>query len=193
MLITLTDGSVALLDEATLRFRHRVPGESAVVSPDSAVTVRQSPFGVNAVALAATMGAPAWRFGDCFRRASDVPSYSPKSGVHSFSPAFLTKLYCFPGSYQGGTFCPSTRVWKFLDGGIRSHSGYGWGSHSWTVVEGAEALRGVCLFFGVKQPLKIRGEGKRRPLAMLLEEMTSVPLQDSRGTLLGLPSPLEST
>jgi hypothetical protein len=41
-------------------------------------------------------------------------------------------------------FSSSETKWRFLDGGIISHSGYGWGSHSWTVVEGAEALRAVA-------------------------------------------------
>jgi hypothetical protein len=78
--------------------------------------------------------------------------------VHGFDVRFLTRLYEFPGNYQGGTFCSSTTEWHFLDGGIISRNGYGWGSHSWTVVEGAEAVRGVCMFFGIQQPLTIRGE-----------------------------------
>jgi len=66
----------------------------------------------------------------------------------------------------------SETQWRFLDGGIISHNGYGWGSHSWTVVQGAEALRAVCTFFGIKLPQQIRGELSRRPLSVLLEEMT---------------------
>ena len=77
-------------------------------------------------------------------------------------------------------FSSSDREWHFLDGGIVEHDGYGWGSHSWTVVEGAEALRVVCLFFGITQPRRIKGESSPRPLAELLAEMTTVPLQESR-------------
>lgn len=85
----------------------------------------------------------------------------------------LTNIYQFRGAYRGGMFSASESEWRFLDGGIISHHGYGWGSHSWTVVEGAEALRAVCLFFGIKQPRQIKGEGRREPLAALLERMTA--------------------
>jgi hypothetical protein len=61
-------------------------------------------------------------------------------------------------------FSSSERHWRFLDGGIIAHNGYGWGGHSWTVVQGAEALRAVCLFFGIEQPRQIKGEGKRQSL-----------------------------
>jgi hypothetical protein len=93
--------------------------------------------------------------------------------VQDFNVKFLTRLYKFPGSYHGGTFSSSQSEWKFLDGGIISQNGYGWGSHSWTIVEGAEALRAVCMFFGIQQPRAIRGEKARRPYSVLLEEMTS--------------------
>jgi hypothetical protein len=58
-------------------------------------------------------------------------------------------------------------------------------------VEGIEALRALCLFFGIRQPQRVKGETEKRPLAILLEEMTSVPLQDRRGRLWNLPEPLD--
>jgi hypothetical protein len=55
----------------------------------------------------------------------------------------------------------------FLDGGIFSHKPYGCGSHSWTVVQGAEALRVVCMVCGIEEPLRIKGESRRRALSIL--------------------------
>ena len=188
MLITLPDESAALLDPQTLSFE-AIPAakkKAPFGAPPSDV-----PFGINCRLLAECMSNPAWKFGDCFRRISDHPRYSPKGSVHKFDVCFLTSIYKFKGDYRGGTFSSSTTEWRFLDGGIISHYGYGWGSHSWTVIEGCEALRAVCLFFGVKQPRSIKGEGTRRPLAVLLEEMTSVPLQERRGQLWNLPERLQ--
>ena len=45
-------------------------------------------------------------------------------------------------------------------------------------MEGAAALRVVCLFFGIKQPLRIKGEGPRESLAVLLERMTANDVAD---------------
>jgi hypothetical protein len=118
------------------------------------------------------MQEPRFRFGDCFRRISNIPRYSPKRSIYNFDVKFLTQMYDFPGSYKGGAFCSSETRWCFLDGGIISHNGYGWGSHNWTVIEGAEALRAVCVFFGIKQPHMIRGERCPWSLSVLLEEMT---------------------
>lgn len=178
MLITLPDSSPVHIDEGTLRF-------SQIGDPEYSVTGQQdtkrtnAPFGVNCRKLAATMKKPSWKFGDSFRRISDHPRYSPKRSVHQFDVTFLTKIYQFPRDRQGGTFSSSTTEWSILDGGIISHMGYGWGSHCWTVVEGAEALRAVCLFFGIIQPRTIKGEPSRRPLAALLEELSEVPLQSA--------------
>lgn len=191
MLITLPDASLVHLDEATLRFTE-VDGPDAVAAAEArGGPPGRSAFVVNCEKLAQFMTAPAWKFGDCFRRVSDIPRWSPKQSVHDFDVSFLTRLYQFPGTYQGGTFCPSFKEWKFLDGGIVDVQGYGWGSHSWTAVDGAEALRAICLFFGIEQPRRIKGEVEQRPLARLLEEMTGVPLQDPQRAVWGIPWPLE--
>src|SRR5258708_422752 len=87
---------------------------------------------------------PTLPFQECFRRICDTPRYSPIRCKHEFNLLTITRCYNFNGSYQAGTFCPSETNWRFLDGGIFEHNGYGWGSHSWTVVQGAEALRAVC-------------------------------------------------
>ena len=191
MLITLPDSSLASLDEATLRFTE-IDGRGFVPAKEVGDGHRSpSAYFVNSTKLAQFMTAPTWRFGDCFRRVGNIPRWSPKQCVHDFDVAFLTRLYQFPGSYQGGTFCSSMSAWRFLDGGIVSVNGYGWGSHSWTAVDGMEALRAICLFFGIEQPRRIKGESARRPLARLLEEMTGVPLQPRELAFGGIPWSLE--
>jgi hypothetical protein len=175
MIITLPDQSVVTLELKTLRFNASDPTAKTLRRPKE---TGNAPFGINCEVLAQHMSEPQRKFSDCFRRVSDQPRYSPKVDV-----TFLTRIYRFGGSYEGGTFCSSQTEWRFLDGGIISQNGYGWGSHSWTVIVGTESLRAVCLFFGVEQPQRIKGEAERRPLAILLEEMTSVPLQESRDRL----------
>lgn len=177
MLISLPDKSVVILNCETLRFESVDTCEKSAATPSP---VEKAPFGIDCIALAEFLSHPKRKFGDCFRRISDNPRYSPKQAVHAFNVLFLTKIYKFGGSYRGGTFSSSTTEWRFLDGGILSHHGYGFGSHNWTVIEGSEALRAVCLFFGIKQPLRIKGEASRRPLSNLLSEMTSAPLQEHR-------------
>jgi hypothetical protein len=179
MILTLPDKSHVELDKRTLQFHSAEPLGSvdprSESSPELVTTIVVNRLDLDKVdfdKLAGYMQKPHLRFGDCFRRISNDPRYSPKRSVHDFDVRFLTRLYKFPGSYQGGTFSSSNTEWNFLDGGIISRNGYGWGSHSWTVVQGAEALRAVCMFFGIEQPLAIRGEPARRPLSVLLEEMT---------------------
>ena len=90
---------------------------------------------------------------------------------------FLADLYQFPRSSDGQV------VFKtFLDGGIHNSPGYGWGVSAWTVVQGFEALRATCLFFGVCQPQRLRNEPHRRPLAALLDDLSKYP---SNTTILG--------
>ena len=191
MLITLPDNSLVLLDAGTLRFTLIDGFEAKRVMAEHDPQSVDSPFNVNCEKLAEFMEKPSWKFGDSFRRISDHPRYSPKQSVHEFNISAITRIYQFSGTYQGVTFSSSSTEWKFLDGGIISQNGYGRGGHSWTVVEGAEALRVVCLFFGVKQPRKIKGEIQRRSLAQLLEEMTKVPLQNATKLLSNLPKPFD--
>jgi hypothetical protein len=175
MFLTLPDQSTVRLNRSRLKFTHVGVGRRRSAPPSKRDPAR---FKIDFDRLAECIEFPTNRFGDCFRRISDHPRYSPKASVYDFDVGFLTRVYSFRGSYQGGTFSSSTTEWSFLDGGIISHNGYGWGSHSWTVVQGAEALRTVCLFFGIIQPLRIKGEGPRRPLSLLLDEMTDAPLTD---------------
>jgi len=112
-------------------------------------------------------------FSECFRRIAPA-RYSPISSFHHFQARFISTLYNFPGTYQGGTFCPSLTEWNFLDGGISSQNGYG-STSSWTVVRGTEALRVICLFHGIEQPKRLPGETDRRPLAAILEDLSKVP------------------
>ena len=180
MRIHLSDGSLTDLDESTLRFRHvraEDPELRALAENDNRPA---SPFGVDCEKLAQTLSTPRWLFSESMRRICDIPRYSPRQVVHQFDVTFLTRIYAFPGEHLGGAFCSSQTEWRFLDGGIISHNGYGFGSHSWTVVEGMEATRAVCLFFGIKQARLIKGETVRRPLAKLLEDLSAVPLQQPR-------------
>jgi hypothetical protein len=179
--LRLPDKSVVVLDKHTLRFHSVQQADSGpAMGTEVASTAPAMPivFGkvdqksINFDKLADTLQNPHLRFGDCFKRISDIPRYSPKRSIHNFDVKFLVRLYDFPGNHQGGTFSSSETRRCFLHGGIISHNGYGWGSHSWTVIQGSEALRAVCMFFGIKQPQMIRGEPSRRALSVLLEEMT---------------------
>ena len=177
-LLKLPDKSLVKIDTRTLRFC----SADSCVRPDlpttlaSATPVPNGGLKVDFKSLAKCLQKPHLRFGECFRRiSSDHPRYSPKHSVHDIDVTFLTRFYEFPGSYRGGMFSSADWEWRFLDGGISRHIGYGWGNHSWTVVQGAEALRAVCMFSGIQQPLRIRGEPPRRPLSALLEEMSRTP------------------
>jgi hypothetical protein len=176
--LTLPDESQVKLDKQTLQF-HSLDGMDARTSanllnePAVPLIPKELISGqIDFETLAKQLQYPHYRFRDCFRRISDHPRYSPKQSVYEFDVTFPARLYEFPGKSEGGMFSSRTTEWHFLDGGVISQLGYGWGSHSWTVVEGAEALRGVCMFLGIQQPLSIRGEPPRRPLSLLLEEMT---------------------
>jgi hypothetical protein len=71
--------------------------------------------------------------------------------------------------------------WYFLDSRIFSPNGYSWGTHSWTVVQGAQARRVVCLVCGIQQPQRIKGESLRRPLAILRQEIPVNPKDGCEG------------
>ncbi|SVC19563.1 uncharacterized protein METZ01_LOCUS272417, partial [marine metagenome] len=45
-------------------------------------------------------------------------------------------------------------------------------------------VRVNCLFFGIIQPLRIKGEVARRPLSRLLEELSAAELTDSARRIL---------
>jgi len=193
MLITLPDKSVARLYPRTLSFEAM---DSPAATPPAEVPASDVPHGINCELLADCLSNPTNRFSECLRRMSDTPRYSPKginSGKAWVNLLYLTRVYKFGGSYRGGLFQTSFTRWRFLDGGIVSQNGYGFGSssHSFIAVEGIEATRAICLFFGIRQPRTIKGEILRRPLSILLQEMTSVPLQEPRAGAFNLPSPLE--
>jgi hypothetical protein len=78
------------------------------------------------------------------------------------------------GQIRWRNFLTPETEWRFLDGGIFEHNGHGWGSHTCTLVQCAEALRVVCMVCGIQQPLRIKGESRRRPLSILLQEISSV-------------------
>lgn len=57
-----------------------------------------------------------------------------------------------PSTYQSSMFSTAREHISFLDGGYASVSGYGFGSHSYTLVRGELALRFLCGRIGVRQP-----------------------------------------
>ena len=181
MLVTLPDNSVVNLDEQTLKYRTIDPVKPISNATSSITTSLDAISRVDIELLVRCLQKPPHRFCDCFRRVCDIPRYSPK-GDFEFSAGFLSSIYSFHEYYKGGTFSSSDWECHFLDGGIISHNGYGWGSHSWTVIQGAEAIRACCLFYGVQQPRIIKGEGTRRPLSFLLDDMTNI-LADSMNSL----------
>jgi hypothetical protein len=173
MELKLPDGSTVRLDKTTLRFKSITPTE-IIPGVRKLSTLLKCPSGaeVNFNALAKFLESPIIKFSDSLRRLSAIPRYSAIQSKNSFDIRGITKVFAFPENYQGGTFCPSTTTWNFLDGGIVSHSGYGWGSHSWTVVQGYVALRAICMFNGIQQPRLIKGEPPKRPLSFILEDVT---------------------
>ena len=199
LILTLPDRSTAVLDSRTLSFYSfsHIPTsweqairERILIDP-SAETIR--PSGIDIEVLAALMERPRHRFADCFTRCGAQPRYSFRSAKQDFDVTYLTKIYQFRGDYAGGVFSSSESNWRFLDGGIISHSGYGFGSHSWTAVEGAHALRVVYLFFGINQPRQVKGEGRKEPLAALVERMTANDVSHEMSSKsLGWPRPSQS-
>ena len=57
-----------------------------------------------------------------------------------------------PSTYQSSMFSTARESRSFLDGGYVSVSGYGFGSHSYTLVRGEMALRFLCGRIGVRLP-----------------------------------------
>lgn len=57
-----------------------------------------------------------------------------------------------PSTYQSSMFSTARETTSFLDGGYVSVSGYGFGSHSYTLVRGELALRFLCGRIGVRLP-----------------------------------------
>jgi hypothetical protein len=104
--------------------------------------------------------------------------------LDALDTAAIRRAFAFPGRSRGTMFSSLYQELHFLDGGIAWYSGYGFGSHSWAVVQGAEALRGLCLCTGVRQPRLIKGEAFRRPLSLLLEDMTKKIPIDTEGAFL---------
>ena len=165
ILLELPDKSRVTLDARTFRFQSGWDGPAAgELEIKTAVTDASQPLpmAVDFQKLADCLQSPRLPFSECFRRIAPE-RYSPIYSLHQFHVRFISTLYDFRGTYQGGTFCPSMTEWNFLDGGISSQSGYG-SSSSWTVVRGTEALRVICLFHGIEQPKRLLGETNRRPL-----------------------------
>ena len=182
LVLSLPDFSVVALDTLTLRF-HRVSKKDSPRSLDEAgrdLVASSSktfePFpGACLRNLARRIERPSLPFSRCFRRTEGALCYSPRYSVYAFELMDLGRLYGFRGSYLTDRSSPSSTQWSFLDGGIVASAGYGTHSRGWISIRGAQALRAICLFFGVRQPVRIMEEGRRTSLALLLERMTAVP------------------
>ena len=123
---------------------------------------------------------PSRKFADCFRRSSDSPSYSVVKSEQSVPVMCLAHIYVLEnGESYGGMFSASLKSRRFLDGFLAEYEGYGFGSSFGTSVRGYEALRIACLFFGIKQPITLKGERARRPLAEILVEMSQYQINRS--------------
>ena len=57
-----------------------------------------------------------------------------------------------PSTYQSSMFSTARERTSFLDGGYVSVSGYGFGSHSYSLIRGEMALRFLCYRIGVRPP-----------------------------------------
>ena len=62
-----------------------------------------------------------------------------------------------PSTYQSAMFSTARQARSFLDGGYMSVSGYGFGSHSDSLVDGELALRFLCYRIGVRPPREAPG------------------------------------
>ena len=190
--LTLPDASQVRLDHSNLCFTH-VEEKEGQTEPRGGKESRtrsepiESGVWADPVWIEQRLEYPSTKFSDSFwRRISDVPSYGAR-----FSGPDVTALpgvYKFPGFHQGGVFSSTHMEWHFLDGGIIRHDGYGFGSHSGSCIYGAEVVRVNCLFFGIIQPLRIKGEVARRPLSRLLEELSAAELTDSARRILKNPA-----
>lgn len=179
LILTLPDQSTGVMHCETLTF-YSLPGpidsmrEAHLVRPEigTVATQRRQTNQVNIEVLAKKIESPNLSFAECFKRCGPQPRYSCRTLHPEVDLWLLRRIYNFKYERSSSMFSSADAEWGFLDGGIVSHEGYGWGSHSWTVVEGAESLRAICLFFGVKQPRQIAGESARRPLSVILAQMT---------------------
>lgn len=189
MLITLPDKSIARLDRSTLKFFAVEATACEIFYPliPEMQELVDTPLGIDCHNFVRGMVEPSLKFGDRFKRKDDTPSYYLRPNALSVDLDYLTSVYKYPGNYSGVMFSNATLDWDFLDGGITFFMACGFGNRSYTIVRGYEALRFICMFYGVFQPLKIKGEIVRRNLAVILQEATNFPLTD-RTRLPNLPN-----
>jgi len=163
MKITLPDKSVVYLDRSTFRFYCKKNyADNGFEIPLNYELLRQY------------LEEPHLKFCDCFRRVNDTPCYSGSWKIGEYDTQILKAVYDLQpgeGSY-GMMFTSSHRVYHVLDGCITEHQGYGWGSHTYNWLEGFEVLRATCMFNGVKQPQRLKGETEPRQLADILVDLS---------------------
>lgn len=166
MKLTLPDKSKVFFDSNTFHFSDRPINSEEVAMNNS--------MGFDINLFREKIENPNYSFGKCFRRLNDTPRYSSIKSTYSFDFTFLTSLYRLDRvSGYGGMFSSSESQYAILDGRIIDHQGYGWGNKSWTALEGYNTLRLVCLYWGIKQPLRIKGETDKCDLSEILFKLSN--------------------
>ena len=167
MKITLPDNSIVYLDRSTFRFyREKSYPESDFQIP------------LNYDMLQQYLEQPHLKFGKCFRRINDTPCYTGNWMRDEYDTQILCATYDLKpgeGSY-GMMFTSSHKVYHVLDGCVIEHLGYGWGSHTYNWIEGFEVLKATCLFNGIQQPQRLKGDTNPRPLADILADLNKLEI-----------------
>jgi hypothetical protein len=108
-------------------------------------------------------------------RASDADFVLSPSASADCHARFWYAVECLSVStdYHGTMFASSYRWYQFADGGLVDVSGYGWGSHSGTWINGTKVLRLICGRMGLTQPRLLKGESQVPNLDDLEAELRS--------------------
>jgi hypothetical protein len=177
--IVLPDQSVTYFDESAFKFTENQTAVNYDVDFSGMYEVEK---------LVQNLQSPSKKFGQCFRRLNDAPRYSSIQVHYDFDFTFLENIYSLKSEFgYGGMFSSSHRECAFLDGKIITHQGYGWGSQSWTALEGYQALRVVCLLFGIEQPRSIKGETDRIRLCDILFKLNDYIVKDKAFSMTACP------
>ncbi len=88
-----------------------------------------------------------------------------------------------PSIYNSMMFSSSSTQTAFLDGGHIDVGGYGFGSHSYSVIVGEDAVRLVCHRIGVRPPRE-KSKVASSATGQLLEQMLADQRRDRMDELL---------
>lgn len=84
--------------------------------------------------------------------------------ILKFLPRAKAVVRCLdlPHYRQSSMFSSADSTVSWLDGGLRSHEGYGWGSSYWTAIIGDNATDFLCYRMGVQPRRRKRSDGEAR-------------------------------